>query len=233
MSEGLPPREVAPKEPLANAVRDIFERRATHGDRKLILETYQQKFEHLVTHLPKEKQGTAMVSIQRFMNKIGGYVSEYGARLTDYVRKVVVWPMMMATENYPKDKYYQMELARANAWGEFADNTTKTATAERISFRDHFLPSAIIGAETIAPIGAIAGLTLLGASKGAAYGLVAGGAAGAVAGGIIGGGIAAGMYLSDKLFGPPVTYYNLFAGGGTVNVNLPSNITKGAASVAA
>lgn len=233
MPEGQIIREVEPRVPLADAVRQIFERRATHGERKLILETYQQKFEQLVTHLPKEKQDTAMVTIQRFMNKIRGYVSEYGARLVDYVRKVTVWPMIMATENYPKDKYYQMELARAKAWGEFGMNTTKTATAERISFRDNFLPSAIIGAETLAPVGAVAGLALLGASKGAAYGLVAGGAAGAVAGGILGGGVAMGMYFSDMLFGPPVTYYNLFAGGGSVNINIPSNISKGAAAVVA
>lgn len=236
MPEGQPIREIEPSVPLADAVRQIFERRAIHGERKLIKDVYLEKFEQLVTTLPKEQRDTAMITMQRFVIKVGGYFSEYSARFVDYVRRITVWPMMAATKDYPRDKYYQMELARAKAWGEFALNTTKTATAERVSFRDHFLPSAIVGAESGGLMGVVAGATLAGVTKGAEFGLAGGlqGAAiGAAIGGAMGGGIALGMSISDRILGPPVAYYNLFTqGGGSISTNISTNVSKGAATVA-
>ncbi len=41
-------RELEPKKSLADQVQAIFERRATKGERKLILETYETKFDALI-----------------------------------------------------------------------------------------------------------------------------------------------------------------------------------------
>lgn len=216
MPEGQPIREVEPQVPIADAVRQIFERRATHGDRKLILEAYQSQFEKVLTTLPKDKRENTSIQIQRFAVKIRGYLSEYTTRFADYVRNIVVWPMISATEDFPKDKYYQMELARAKAWGEFALDTTKTATAERMAYRDHWLPNALTGAGSLGAVGLLGGVTfgaLEGAKIGAVVGLGLGGAAvGAAVGGAIGGGMSLALEIKDRILGPPVVYYNLFAG---------------------
>ncbi len=211
-----PIHEIEPKKPLADAVRDVFERRARNGERKLIMETYQQKFEALLKTMPKEHQNTTMVRIQRELVKIEGAVHEYGARFADFIRKVFVWPMIAATENFPKDKYYQVELARASAWGEFAANTTKTATAERNAYRDNFLPTAIIGAESVGAVGTFIGASLgvvggakSGALAGASVGGIYGAGIGAIAGGVLGGATSLVMRLKDQIWGPPVKYYNL------------------------
>lgn len=217
MPEGQSIVERTHATPLVKEVQAVFDRRAEHGERRLILDTYLEKFDSLLKTMPKEQRDTAMVKIQRFIVKIGGYVSEYTARFADFIRNVVVWPMIAATEDFPKDKNYQIELARANAWGEFARNTTKTATAERTAYRDHFLPTAIIGSEAVGALGIFAGATYggakLGGLSGAAVGGVAGAAAGAVVGGILGGSAALVMRLKDRILGPPVVYYSMFIYG--------------------
>lgn len=126
--------------------------------------------------------------------------------------------MIRATSDFPKDKYYQMGLARAKAWGGFARDTTRTATAERFAFRDHFLPSAIIGAEGGAFLGAFASIpvgVIAGAKLGAEVGLLAG-AGTAVGGALLGAGIGGLstllVRLQDRIIGPPVAYYELFGG---------------------
>jgi len=224
--------------PLEREIQAVFDRRAEHGERRLILDTYLEKFDNLLKTMPKEQRDTAMVKIQRFVVKIGGYISEYTARFTDFVRSVVVWPMVAATQDFPKDKYYQIELARAKAWGEFARDTTKTATSERMAYRDHFFPSALVGAEALGIFGTVAGATYLGATKGTIAGAAVGGlygaAAGAVVGGAIGGTAALVMRLKDRIFGPPAVYYSLFTyGGGSSGggINMRSNIGCGASTV--
>ncbi len=239
MAEIQPTRERETGTSLASQINEIFERRATAGDRKLILETYQQKFDQLLLTLPKEKRDTIAIKIQQFAVKIGGYISEYSARFSDFVRNVVVWPMAAASEEFPKDKYYQIELARAKAWGEFARDTTKTATAERMAYRDHFLPSAITGAEAGGIFGAVAGAMFAGVAKGTEIGFIAGGglqgaAIGAAVGGALGGGTALLMGIKDRIIGPPVLYYSLFAGmgGSSININTGSNSLANPASLA-
>ena len=215
--------------PLASQINEIFERRASAGERKLIMDTYSQSFEQLLRTLPKEKQDTAMVKIQRVLVKVGGAFHEYGARITDFIRNILVFPLIAATEDFPKDKFYQIELARAKAWGEFARNTTKTATAERNAYRDNFLPSALTIAESTSVAGAFIGGSLAGVQSGtltgAAMGGVYGAAIGAAAGGVLGGVAALTMRYKDRILGPPVMYYNLntvLRGGGSMNVELPA-----------
>lgn len=223
MSEVQAIREVEPNKTLADEVRMVFERRAMKGERKLILELYQQKFEQLIATLPKEKQDAMAIKIQKLGVKIGGYISEYSARFSDYIRNVFVWPMVAATEDFPKDKYYQIELARAKAWGEFAHDTTKTATNERMAYRNHFLHSALTGAGQGGIFGALTG-AVLAASEGAKIGLLGGGlygaAVGAAVGGALGGVLSLTLAVKDRLLGPPVLYYSLFTGGGgSIRIN--------------
>ncbi len=226
MAEGQSIHEREIGKPLANQINEIFERRATAGDRKLIMETYTQKFEQLIRTMPKEKQDTTMIKIQRAIVKFSGAFYEYGARFSDFVRKVFLWPMVATVDSFPKDKFYQMELARAKAWGEFAHDTTKTATAERNAYRDNFLPSALIGVETAGLMGTYIGATLGGVKAGSLAGAATGGlygaGIGAVAGGLIGGAMSLIMRANDRIMGPPVAYYNLnaaFSGGGSININ--------------
>ncbi len=222
MGEGQSIREVEPNMPLADAVTAIFERRAHHGERHLILETYQKKFEEILEHLPKEKRNTTAIQLQRLSVTIGGSIAEYSSRLSDFVRNIVNWPMVAAVEDFPKDKYYQIELARAQAWGEFAVNTTKTATAERMAYRDHFLPNALVGAGTLGSLGLVGGLAagaleggkvgLLGGLQGAAIGA----AVGAAVGGAIGGASSLVLRVKDMFLGPPAAYYHLGVWAGSV-----------------
>lgn len=215
--------------PLAQEIQTVFDRRATKGERKLILKTYQQKFEQLVVNMPREQRDTAMIKIQRLVIKVGGYVSEYSARFIDYVRNAVLWPMVAATTDFPRDKYYQIELARAKAWGNFALDTTRTATAERMAYRDYFLPTALTGAETVGFmgtfVGAVAGGVKAGTLSGAAVGGLYGAAAGAAIGAAAGGSVALAMRLKDRILGPPVLYYSLnrysgSSGGSGLNLDL-------------
>lgn len=214
MPEGQTLREVEPTIPLADAVSAIFERRAKHGDRELIMETYTQKFEKLLETLPKENRDNLAIKIQKFFVKVDGWFAEYGARVADFVRNVTVWPMIRAQDDFPNDVNYQAGLARAQSWGEFALRTTKTATAARMAYRDNFFPSAL----TVGTIGAIGA----GVAEGVTYGALAGlhGAAiGAVVGGAVGGGLSLMLQLKDRIMGPPVLYFGLGgpasgAGGG-------------------
>lgn len=219
MPEGQSRVESEQVRPLADLVGDIFDRRVEHGNRTIILETYQKKFEKMLETLPQENRNTLAVELSRLLVTIQGVVSEYGARVSDFVRKIVLWPMIKADKNFPKDKYYQLELARAQAWGDFSLRTTKTATAERMAYRNNFMPSALVGAE----IGTLGGAYLapalvgsaIGAGKGAAAGIAlgAGGIAlGAGIGAAIGGGSALLLRLKDEIMGPPILFYNM--GGG-------------------
>lgn len=203
MGENQSVREVEPNKPLAEAVREVFERRARAGERKLILETYQQKFDQLLQTLPKENRDRLAVKIQKFFININGWLSEYGARFGDFIRSIVVWPMIRGVKDFPQDPIYQIELARAQAWGDFALRTTKTATAARTAYRDKLLPSAI----TFGALGAVGTGIVYGAQYGAIAGLQ-GAAIGAAAGGIIGGGISLGLRVKDLLMGPPAVYYS-------------------------
>lgn len=232
MAEGQSMREREIGTSLASQINEVFERRATAGDRKLIMDTYRQKFEHLIRTLPKEKQDTAMVKIQRAIVKVSGAFYEYGARFTDFVRKIFLWPMVTAVEEFPKDKYYQMELARVKAWGEFAHDTTKTATAERNAYRDNFLPSSLIGAEAIGALGTYIGATLGGVKAGTLAGAASGGlygaAIGAVSGGVLGGAMSLVMRANDRIMGPPVAYYNLNAAfSGSISTTIGNNSSSG------
>lgn len=222
---------------LAYQISEIFERRATAGDRKLILETYQTKLDTLIQTLPKESQGDVATSIQRVITTIRGVFAEYGARITDFTRKVVLWPMIRADKNFPKDKYYQIELARAKAWGEFGKDSTKTATAERTAYRDHFFSTAISHAQAVGAsmgVSAAAFGALEGAKIGTVVGLgVQGAIGGAILGGIGGGIYSAGLYWKDKIMGPPAAYYDLFWGSGRrglVLSNPPESAVKAPAS---
>ncbi len=211
--------------PLGELIADVFERRVSTGavkkERRLVMETYGVKFRELVETLPPEKRGTTAIELQKIFVKLRGVFAEYGARFGDFVNNLINWPMIRATPDFPKDKFYQIALAQANAWGGFARNTTKTATAERFSFRDHFLPSTVIGAESGTIGGAALSVPLgiwLGGIEGAKAGLLAGGgtiAAGAVLGAAIGGASALVMRLKDRIIGPPVVYYDLFAYSGS------------------
>ncbi len=229
MPEGQSMHEREVGKPLADQVQEVFERRATQGERKFIWDTYNKKFEQLLQNLPKEKQANIAVKIQKIMTTVRGFVGEYGSRFADFVRKAFLWPMIRSAEDFPKDKYYQMELARAKAWGEFAKDTTKTATRERTAFRDHFLSTAVshaqVGAATLGTLGVIGGAALEGAKAGAILG-IQGAAAGAVIGGALGGAYSWGLHIKDKMMGPPVVFYDLFAPNmkGSVGQKLMENI---------
>lgn len=184
------------------------------------METYADKFRELVNTLPPEKRDTTAIQLQKIFVKLGSIFSEYGTRFSDFVNNIINWPMIRATPDFPKDKYYQMGLARAKAWGGFARDTTKTATAERFAFRDHFLPSAVIGAEQGAVVGGMLTVPFIfsvaaGTAEGAKAGLLAGAAGvagGALLGGALGGATALIMRLKDRIIGPPVVYYELDTG---------------------
>lgn len=208
------------RKPLADLITDVFERRVSGAsvkkERRLIIETYGAKFQELVETLPVEKRDTTAIELQKIFVKLTGVFSEYGARFGDFVNNLINWPMIRVTPDFPKDKYYQIGLARAKAWGGFGRDTTKTATAERKAFRDHFLPLAVIGGE----VGALAGGALsvplaigVGAAEGARFGLLAGAAGvagGALLGATIGGISALVLRYKDRIIGEPVVYYNLF-----------------------
>lgn len=233
MSERSSFHEREPKKSIADQVQAIFERRATKGERKLILETYETKLDALIQKLPAGERDNVAIKIQKIITTIRGVFAEYGARITDFARKVFLWPMIRNATDFPKDKYYQIELARAKAWGEFAKDTTKTATAERTAFRDHFLSTAVshagVGGALLGTAGIIGGAATEGAKIGAVIGLgVQGAAVGAVAGGILGGAYSAGLFLKDKIMGPPVVFYDLLAGAGRngVTINAPANVPQ-------
>lgn len=221
MVESLSPEEIR-KRPLAALIEDVFERRiataSVKPERRLIMETYAEKFREIVNTLPPEKRDTTAIQLQKIFVKLGSVFSEYGARFSDFVNNIINWPMIRATTDFPKDKHYQMGLARAKAWGGFALDTTKTATAERFAYRDHFLPSAVIGAEQGALVGGAMSIPIaigLGADLGAKTGLLAGAAGvagGALLGGALGGATALIMRLKDRIIGPPVVYYELNTG---------------------
>lgn len=221
MVEAPTPEEIR-KKPLADLIADVFDRRvstsAVKPERRLIMETYAEKFREVVNTLPPEKRDTTAIQLQKIFVKLGSVFSEYGARFGDFVNNIINWPMIRATPGFPKDKYYQMGLARAKAWGGFALDTTKTATAERFAFRDHFLPSAVIGAEGGSLVGGAMSLPIavgLGVDLGVKTGLLAGAAGvagGALLGGALGGASALIMRLKDHIIGPPVVYYELSTG---------------------
>lgn len=221
MPESQSIHEVEPKKPLADAVREVFERRATKGEQKLIIKTYQKKLEALVQKMPAEQQKDIAIKIQKGITVIRGAFAEYGARFIDFMRKIFLWPMIRVDKDFPKDKYYQIELARAKAWGEFGMDTTKTATAERTAYRDHFLSTSLSHAQAV---GASVGVSsaLWGALEGAKIGTVVGlgaqgAAAGAVVGGIAGGAYSLSLFMKDKIMGPPTAFYDLFWGSGRRN----------------
>ncbi|HCM82498.1 MAG: Phist protein (Pf-fam-b) [Microgenomates group bacterium GW2011_GWC1_43_11] len=130
--------------------------------------------------------------------------------------------MIMADPTYPKDKYYQLALARAKAWTGFAGDTTKTATSERNALKKHFLPAALTGAG-YGSVGGAAVAIAVGASQGAKVGVAVAGlegaAVGAGLGALIGGISSLAKRIKDKIIGPPVAYYNLDAGGAAVKVS--------------
>lgn len=222
--------EVIRKKPLGELIADVFERRvstpAVKKERRLIMETYSEKFRELVNTMPPEQRDTTAIQLQKIFVKLGSIFSEYGARFGDFVNNIVNWPMIHATPDFPKDRFYQIGLAQAKAWGGFARDTTRTATAERTAYRDHFLPSAIIGGETGAMLGGVMSIPFaigVGLEEGARYGLAlgaAGVAGGALLGAALGGLSALVMRLKDRIIGPPVVYYELFgsvssSGGGS------------------
>lgn len=241
MSERYQPREIEMQKPIPEAIHEIFERRATKGERKLIMETYQAKLDTLIQTMPKQEQGNVAIQIQKVLVTIRSFFGEYGARFTDYVRKVFLWPMLSATKDFPMDKYYQIELARAKAWGEFGMDTTKTATAERNAYRDHFLSSVMshagVGGTILGAAGLVGG-AIEGAKIGTVVGLgVQGAVAGAVVGGALGGIYSAGLYFKDKIMGPPVMYYDLFANAGrrgsSIEINNARNVPASIPGMAA
>ena len=233
MAESSTRIEGEPKRPLDELVTDVFERRATRGNRKLILEMYEKKFEDLLQTIPPEQRVNTAVTIQKFLVTVGGYVKEYGARFVDFVRSVVVWPMIRATEEFPKDKYYQMSLSWAKSWGEYGRSTTKTATAERMSYRNQFLANSLLGAQ----VGGVLSAVGLGLAEGAKYGTLAGGLQGAVVGAAVGGvalgaihgGTSLFLRLKDAVIGTPVFFYELgenplsFRGSISTTTTLPKS----------
>ncbi|MEK7543910.1 MAG: hypothetical protein AAB557_03515 [Patescibacteria group bacterium] len=227
MVETPTPEEIR-KRPLAALIDDIFERRVVTSEakkeRQLIMETYGAKFQAIVDTLPAEKRATTSIVVQKFLVTVGSFFSEYGSRFTDFARNIALWPVVRSSPDFPRDKYYQIELARANAWGTFGRETTKTATAERSGYRDNFLPTALTGSFW----GSLIGGTMVGVTEGMKYGLaggVQGVAIGAGLGAVIGG-VAAGisplmMRLQDRFIGPPVVYYDLdqYSGSGRISIN--------------
>lgn len=219
---------------LNEQIEAIFKRRSDAArERGLIKRVYEENFRKMIDTLPSENQDSIRVKTQKLAITTRAVFAEYGARLTDFVRTLVVRPMILATSDFPKDKYYQIELARAKAWTGFAHNTIPTATAERNAYRDNFLPSALSGATEGALVGGFFGIPagiLLGALEGATVGAVAG-IGGVVAGTAIGatiGGVGSiGRRIMDRWIGPPVAYYNLdkFIVNQTTNVSVNSSGT--------
>lgn len=218
MVETPSPEEIR-KKPLAALIDDVFERRvstsAVKKERQLIMETYGAKFQAIVDTLPAEKRQTTSIVVQKLLVTVGSIFSEYGARISDFTRNLILWPIVRSSPDFPKDRFYQTELARAKAWGTFGRDTTKTATAERLGYRNHFLPTTIGGAEAGAvAVGSLAlpfavGIGLVeGAAKGLAFGL-GGAAVGAAIGAGIGGAYSIVLKLQDRIFGPPVVYYDM------------------------
>lgn len=212
--------EVIRKKPLSDLITDVFERRvstqAVKKERRLIMETYGVKFRELVDTLPPEKRDTTAIELQKIFVKLRGVFSEYEARFGDFINNIINWPMIRATPDFPKDRYYQIGLAKAKAWGGFARDTTRTATLERKGFRDYFLPSSIIGAEGGAMLGSLASVPV-GIMVGTEIGVQAGiwGGIGTIAGGALLGGALGGLgalvlRLKDRILGEPVVYYDLF-----------------------
>ena len=238
MVESVSPEEIR-KKPLADLITDVFERRiatsAVKPERRLIMETYGAKFQALVDTLPSEKRETTSMVVQKFLVTVGSFFSEYRARFTDFVRNIALWPIVHSSPDFPRDKHYQIELARANAWGTFGRDTTRTATAERSGYRNAFLPTALAGAQTgAAAVGALSvpfaigiGATE-GAMKGLAFG-VGGAAIGAAIGAGVGGAVSIALKLQDRIFGPPVVYYDLgehaaSSGGSDALLNISSSL---------
>lgn len=217
--------EGEPKRPLTELVTDVFERRATRGNRQLIVEMYEQKFEDILQTIPPDQRENTAVAIQKFLVTVGGHVKEYGSRFVDFVRSIVVWPMIHATKEFPKDKYYQMSLSWAKAWGEYGRSTTKTATAERMSYKNQFLANSLLGAQ----VGGVLGAVSLGMVEGAKYGTLAAGLQGAVIGAAVGGvalgaihgGTSLFLRLKDTVIGTPVFFYEL--GGNPLSVRVSSS----------
>jgi hypothetical protein len=209
--------EVAPKPSEIDVqVASIFNRKVEKYEKGTVIRMYQEKFHDLCQQLPHEEQNRITVKLQQIGILVRGTVGEYGARFSDFIRNIVSWPMIMADSTFPKDKYYQMALARAKAWTGYASDTTKTATRERESFKDHFLPSVIAGATGGAVIGALYGGPIgvvAGLKTGSEIGLaiasstVAGGGLGAFAGGL-----RSLVYkIQDRIFGHPARSYNMDA----------------------
>lgn len=218
------------KQPLDEQIAAVFDRSVDNYKKdKLIIKTYEQKFQQLVDQLPADRQDDVMIKLQKIGMTIRGIFNEYGARFTDFVRNIVVWPMVKAVPDFPKDKYYQVQLARAKAWTGFAKDTVPTATSERLGYRDHFLPSVVTQAQAgalFSTFWAIPFGVAVGATEGAKYGLAAGlggVAAGAGLGAIIGGGSTLIMRLKDRMIGPPIAYYNLDHYSGTTVVSSGSS----------
>jgi hypothetical protein len=208
MTENLPAMERRDPSELGRLTSEIFERHATHGKRKVIAETYRDRLNTLLANVSEENKERIGIKLQKLGVTIGSYVSEYGSRFSDFVNNIVQWPLQRADKNTPKDLFYQISLARAQAWGDFAVNTTKTATAERNAYKNHFWSAALATAPAGAAYGAFVGATSL---EGAKYGLLVGGLHGALigagAGAAIGGAYSLGIRLKDRIMGPPIAYY--------------------------
>ena len=227
------------RNPLDQQIADVFERKANAAKARLIKSTYAEKFQQMVERLPAEQQDSIMVSLQKLGLSIKGFCAEYGARFTDFVRNIFIWPMVKAAPDFPKDKYYQIALARAAAWTGFAQNTRSTATKERTAYRDHFLPSTVIGAEFGSLFGTMWGIPagiIIGGVKGAEAGAIAGAAGIAVGAGIgaaVGGLTSIIMKIKDRIIGPPVVYYNLDAYSGSGTTISSSSVSLGSANSSA
>lgn len=210
--------EREPEQSLAWQVAEVFERRGDEyrKGRRLIFQTYEQKFAKLVETLPPERRDNNAIKIQKFLVSVNGFFSEYGARFSDFMRNVLLWPLRRSDPSFPRDKFYQIELARAKAWGVFARDTTKTATAERKNYRDHFLPGLVASGQLGAAVGALGAVVpaiAVGAIEGSiTAGLLTGGAGigiGAAVGAALGGAQSLILKLKDRMLGEPVVYYNL------------------------
>jgi len=233
-----PEQPTSTEKPLDQKIAAIFDRSVKEYEKGTVQKVYQEKFQELVNFMPSEDRDRIMVKLQKLGVSIRGAFGEYGSRFFDFVRNAVSWPLIQADSTYPKDKYYQMAIARAKAWTGFAKDTTKTATAERNVLKNHFLPSAITGAEYGALGFGIAGAAL-GATKGAAVGAatmgLGGAAVGAGLGAAVGGLGSIARRIKDRMIGPPIMYYNLDSGavaqasvrfGSSIsdNVSLPKSV---------
>lgn len=210
MSEN-PPTIEANRPSIHEQIAEIFNRRE---ERLNLKDAYKKAFEVLVETLAPEDRDRVMVKLQKFGISVRGTFAEYGSRFCDFVRNTVSWPLAMADSSYPKDKYYQMERARAEALMRSWARTLNVATTERKVLRDNFLAAAVTGGA----YGSIAGAAVsvlpaigvgikYGALAGAAAG-VEGAAIGAGIGGLIGGMSSLVMRIKDKIMGPPVAQLN-------------------------